>query len=60
MDIAVFRPSTATWFVQGQFTVAFGQSGDVPVPGDYNGDGVTDPAVYRPATERGTSGISFP
>ena len=49
-DIAVFRPSTGTWFVRNQFTVQFGDRGDVPVPGDYNGDGVTDVAVYRPST----------
>ena len=49
-DIAVFRPSTGTWFVRNMFTAQFGDPGDVPVPGDFNGDGVTDVAVYRPST----------
>ena len=51
MDIAVFRPSTGHWFVRNQSTVQFGDPSDMPVPGDYNGDGLHGcrglPAVHR-------------
>ena len=49
-DLAVFRPSTGTWYVRTFGTVQWGAPGDIPVPGDYDGDGVTDVAVYRPST----------
>ena len=51
-DIAVFRPSTGTWYIIRSasntfYAVSFGQNGDVPTPGDYDGDGKTDIAVFR-------------
>ena len=47
---AVYRPSTGTWFAQGQGPVQFGLPGDVIVAGDFSGGGATDRAVYRPST----------
>jgi subtilisin-like proprotein convertase family protein len=38
-DLAVFRPGTGQWFINGLGSTAFGQPGDVPVPGDYDGNG---------------------
>ncbi len=53
-DLAVWRPTTGMWYVLGgvqgsqQTMASWGQSGDVPVPGDYDGDGKTDFSVFRP------------
>lgn len=63
-DIAVRRPETQTWFVlnssgtnfnstrgDGIQRVQFGlREEDIPVPADYDGDGITDFAVRRPST----------
>jgi hypothetical protein len=54
-DIAVFRPSSGTWFIipssnpNSPIIRQWGAQGDIPVPGDYDGDGKTDIAVFRPS-----------
>lgn len=54
-DLAVWRPGNGTWYVMNslnQWTIQqWGQGGtppDIPVPGDYDGDGKTDFCVFRP------------
>ncbi len=53
-DLAIWRPSTGTWWVMGggqgsqQVSVQWGAANDKPVPGDYDGDGKTDFSVFRP------------
>jgi hypothetical protein len=51
--VAVYRPSTAQWFIDsptGAYSVQFGAPGlDIPMPGDYDGDGRTDLVTYRPS-----------
>lgn len=54
-DLAVWRPSNGNWYVMdpgytNNQTVQWGQSGDVPAPGDYDGDGKTDFCIYREVT----------
>ncbi len=54
-DLAVFRPSTSSWYItrssNGAFSgQQFGATGDKPVPGDFDGDGKHDVAVFRPSS----------
>ncbi len=62
-DIAVYRSSNSTWYIlrssnnmfaldrfRSFVSIPFGQSGDIPVPGDYDGDGRDDVAVFRNGT----------
>ena len=54
-DLAVWRPTSGNWYVLGgtgsqQTTYGWGTPGDIPVPGDFDGDGKTDFSVYRSGT----------
>jgi|SRR5690606_24993339 len=52
-DLAVWRPSSGVWWIMAgngspQVVQGWGMQGDIPVAGDYDGDGKTDFAVVRP------------
>ncbi len=49
-DIAVYRPSSGTWYVSegsGYTENRLGGPADIPVSGDFDGDGNTDYAVFN-------------
>jgi len=51
-DVAVYRPSTAQWFILNSFTSnlrvdTFGLPYDIPTPADFDGDARTDHSIYR-------------
>lgn len=50
-DLSVFRPSLGTWYLAngsgGFSSIPFGLADDRIVPGDYDGDGRIDVAVFR-------------
>ncbi len=64
VDIAVRRPESQIWYIRNSSGIdlitgnedgitrkRFGSRiGDIPVPADYDGDGITDLAVRRPST----------
>ncbi len=58
-DIVVWRPSTGMWFIltshsgfafdqQRVYQLGSGAFGDIPLVGDFDGDGLSDLAVWRP------------
>ena len=53
----MFRPSTGGWYIlkSSEFyttsrSVSWGLSTDVPMQGDFDGDGRTDPTLFRSLT----------
>ena len=59
VTVGVFREADTTFLLcnantegEAEITFAFGAKGDLPVAGDWNGDGTTGVGVYRP---RGSS-----
>ena len=54
-DRAIFRPSSGQWWIlkssdDSTIVIPWGISTDKPAPGDYDGDGRTDAAVFRDGT----------
>ncbi len=55
--IGIFRPSDTTFYLRNSnttgpadFSILFGDSADLPVAGDWNGDGIATIGIYRPST----------
>lgn len=50
-DVSTFRPSNSVWYIdrssQGVSETQFGLPSDALAPGDFDGDGKTDIAIYR-------------
>jgi N-acetylmuramoyl-L-alanine amidase len=55
-SVGLFDPADFTWYLRdaggGTTSFAFGGDGDVPLVGDWDGDGVDSPGVYRPSQGR--------
>jgi hypothetical protein len=65
-DLSYWTPADGTWRAAESPTVTWGLGslGDIPTPGDFDGDGKTDHAIYRNSTgvwwvRRSSDGNSF-
>jgi hypothetical protein len=51
-SVGLFDPGESRWYLRdgdgGTTAFAFGQDGDVPLIGDWDGDGIDTPGLYRP------------
>jgi hypothetical protein len=45
-ELAVYRPETLQFVVEGGIDVSFGHALDLPVRGDFDGDGITDVGLF--------------
>jgi hypothetical protein len=55
-NVTVFRPSTGYWYASNNndgfnnSSIPFGTTGDIPVIGDFDGNGAGEYAVFRPSS----------
>jgi hypothetical protein len=54
-EVSVFRPSAHKFYLKNGTTlttVIWGSSTDLPVTGDWNGDGLTEVGIFKPSTHK--------
>ena len=65
--IGVYRPKTNTFFLSNSHTkpspdtvIPFGAASDIPLIGDWTGDGVPKVGIYRPSERAFYLKLTFP